>query len=47
MHEYRDFRSLLMIYLAAQYWQAFEDFTAESGMPADLYTRFLIWARRA
>ncbi|MBB4749268.1 putative metal-binding protein [Actinoplanes lobatus] len=47
LHEYRDFRSLLMIYLAAQHWQASEDLTARSEIPANLHTRFLSWARRA
>jgi hypothetical protein len=46
LHEYRAYPSLLKIYLAAQMYEALDDFTAHGEVPPlDLYDRFLIWAR--
>ncbi|WP_229069399.1 hypothetical protein [Actinoplanes sp. DH11] len=43
--EYRDFPSLLRIYLTAQMYEALGDLTALGRPPSDLHDRFLTWTR--
>ncbi|GGN68952.1 hypothetical protein GCM10010112_33930 [Actinoplanes lobatus] len=48
LDEYREFPSVLMLYLATQFHAAVEDHLATTGaIPTDLYARFLAWPRRA
>jgi hypothetical protein len=44
--EFRGFPSVLSIYMSAQMYDAANDFMSHgAGPPADLYERFLSWAR--
>jgi hypothetical protein len=44
--EFRDFPSVLTIYLSAQMYDAMGDLTPNGGpVPAGLYERFLSWTR--
>jgi hypothetical protein len=44
--EFRNFPSVLNIYMTAQMYDAASDFMAHgAGLPADLYERFLSWVR--
>jgi hypothetical protein len=44
--EFRDFPSVLAIYMSSQMHEAFIDLTAHGPLPpADLYDRFLGWIR--
>ena len=45
LDEYRAFPSLLRVYLSAQMYDALDDLMALGEPPADLYDRFLGWAR--
>jgi hypothetical protein len=45
--EFRNFPSVLSIYMSAQMYDAANDFMAHgAGPPADLYERFLSWVRQ-
>ena len=46
LQEYADCRGQLMLYLALQKWDAFEDYATNSEVPADLDERFLAWVPR-
>jgi hypothetical protein len=44
--EFRGFPSVLTIYLSGQMYDALDDLTSHGGLtPADLYERFISWAR--
>ena len=46
--EFREFPSVLVIYMSAQMTDAFDDLTAYGNIPPpDLYDRFLSWIHRA
>ena len=46
--EFRNFPSVLAIYMSAQLTEAFDDLSATSGHPPpDLYDRFIAWIHRA
>ena len=45
--EYADCLGQLVLYLALQKWDAFEDYATSSAVPPDLDERFIDWVPRA